>query len=238
MIIRVFAARLKPGARPAYERLCREKSAPTMRRQPGFLAYHIPDALPDRPDDFVFVSVWKDVESIRAFIGDRWQEVLIIPGEADMLEAADVYHYDESYASLIQMSHATADRVKQREVAATTAPLGDAEWERIRPLIPPGRLGGRPRLDDRRTLDGILYVLRTGCAWRELPREYGSPVTCWRRFAAWQADGTWERIWRELLATLDAPGRLAWALAFLDGRSVPTTRRRRLIHRERAAAVR
>jgi quinol monooxygenase YgiN len=106
MIIRVFTARLKPGARAAFERLCREKSAPEMQAQPGFLAYHIAGGRADRPDDFVFVSVWRDTESIRAFAGEHWQEVLVIPGEADLLESAGVRHYDESYASLTAMWHA------------------------------------------------------------------------------------------------------------------------------------
>jgi len=227
MIIRVFAARLKPGMRAAYERLCREKSAPVMRAQPGFLAYRIADARPDRPDDFIFVSVWQDLESLRAFVGEEWQRAIIIPGEADLLAEVSVRHFDESYASLIEMWHAVADVVKQREVTALTAPLTDAQWERIRPLLPPARPGGRPRLDDRRTLDGVLYALRTGRPWRDIPRQYGSPVTCWRRFAEWQADGTWERVWQALLATLDAQGKQAWALAFLDNRSVPTAPRRR-----------
>lgn len=236
MIIRVFKARLRPGARAAFERLCRQKSAPEMQAQPGFLAYRIAEARVEHPDDFVFISVWRDVESIRAFVGEHWQALLIIPGEADLLESATVRHYDESYASLVQMWHATAEIVKQREVAATSTRLSDVQWQHIRPLVPSGRSLGRPRVDDRRTLDGILYVLRTGCPWRDLPREYGSPITCWRRFAEWQSDGSWERIWQALLATLDAPGRLAWALAFLDTRAVPTTRRRRSRLREATAS--
>jgi len=51
---------------------------------------------------------------------------------------------------------------------------------------------GRPRADDRRTREGILYVLRTGCRWQDLPREYGAAVTVWRRLRAWEAAGVWE----------------------------------------------
>jgi len=100
--------------------------------------------------------------------------------------------------------------------------LTDEQWAIIAPLIPkqkPGR--GRPRADDRRTLNGILYVLKTGCAWADMPREYGSPTTCWRRLRAWSEDGTWERIWRALLGQLDAQGKLDWSQAFLDGSFVP-----------------
>lgn len=229
MIVRVFSARLKPGKRPAFERLCREKSIPTMRAVPGCLTCHIGDARPDRPDDLVFVSLWADLASLRAFAGARWQEASILPGEADLLEEVAVRHFDESYRSLVEMWHAVADTVRRREARATAARLSDAQWERIRPLLPAapsGRGRGRPRADDRAALDGILYVLRNGCRWGDLPAEYPSPATCWRRFTRWERDGTWERIWRALLTTLDAPARQAWALAFLDSRNVPTKRGR------------
>ena len=64
--------------------------------------------------------------------------------------------------------------------------LSDAQWECIQPLLPPANATGRPRADDRRTLNGSLYVLRTGCRWQDLPRRYGSPVTCGRRLDQWQ----------------------------------------------------
>ncbi|WP_374711136.1 transposase [Roseiflexus sp.] len=52
----------------------------------------------------------------------------------------------------------------------------------------------RPRNDDRQTLNGILYVLKTGCAWADAPTDYGSDSTCWRRLNEWALDGAWERI--------------------------------------------
>jgi transposase len=102
--------------------------------------------------------------------------------------------------------------------------LTDEHWALIEPLLPRPKATGRPRADDRRTLNGILYVLRTGCAWMDMPREYGSYATCWRRFNRWSEDGTWERIWRFLLAELDAQQRIDWAQAFLDGSFVPAKR--------------
>lgn len=96
------------------------------------------------------------------------------------------------------------------------------QWAVIEPLLPKRRRGrGRPRADDRRTLNGILYVLKTGCAWMDLPREYGAYATGWRRLQQWAADGTWERIWQALLGQLDAQGKIEWAQAFLDGSFVP-----------------
>lgn len=94
--------------------------------------------------------------------------------------------------------------------------------QRLRPLLPPPRKGkGRPRADDRKTLNSILYVLRTGCRWQDVPKEYGSPATCWRRLEAWGENGTWENIRRSLLAMLNEQDKLEWAKAFLDGSFVP-----------------
>ncbi|MBV9469098.1 MAG: transposase, partial [Abitibacteriaceae bacterium] len=71
--------------------------------------------------------------------------------------------------------------------------LSDTQWQLIAPLIPAQKAGpGRKRSEDRKTLNGILYVLKTGCAWEDLPPEYGSDTTCWRRLQQWSADGTWE----------------------------------------------
>ena len=102
-----------------------------------------------------------------------------------------------------------------------TTDLIDEQWQRLEPLLPTRQKRGRPRADDRQTLNGILYVLRTGCRWADVPREYGSPATCWRRLRAWEQDGTWESIWRTLLALLDEQEKLAWDKAFLDGSFVP-----------------
>jgi transposase len=100
--------------------------------------------------------------------------------------------------------------------------ITDAQWAVITPLIPKQKPGpGRKRNDDRLTLNGILFVLKTGCRWEDVLRVYGSPTTCWRRFCTWSKDGTWERIWRTLLSRLDARGQLEWAQAFLDGSFVP-----------------
>lgn len=100
--------------------------------------------------------------------------------------------------------------------------LTDAQWAVIAPLLPQRKPGpSRRRADDRRTLDGILHVLKTGCAWDDMPREHGAPTTCWRRLQTWSQDGTWERMWRALLSQLDAQGKLEWSKAFLDGSFVP-----------------
>jgi transposase len=103
--------------------------------------------------------------------------------------------------------------------------LPDELWEIIEPILPkrpPGPKGGRPRLGDRRALTGILFVLKTGLAWEDLPKEMGcgSGMTCWRRLRDWQQDGTWQRIHAELLRRLDEAGQIDWSRAAVDSSSV------------------
>lgn len=73
--------------------------------------------------------------------------------------------------------------------------LTDEQWQLIQPLLPPRKKRGRPRVDDRQVLNGILYVLRTGIPWNDLPQRYSGDSTCHWHLATWEADGTWERIW-------------------------------------------
>lgn len=102
--------------------------------------------------------------------------------------------------------------------------VSDELWERIQPIIPksdPDPRGGRPRASDRACLVGILFVLRTGIAWRDLPGEIGaSGVTCWRRLRDWQHAGVWDRLLEELLAELNKQGRIDLSLAVVDSSSV------------------
>ncbi|WP_106346712.1 IS5 family transposase [Planifilum fimeticola] len=105
---------------------------------------------------------------------------------------------------------------------STRHELTDEQWAVIEPLLPKPKPGpGRSPSDPRKTLNGILYVLKTGCTWADMPRQYGSPTTCWRRLKQWSEDGTWERIWRALLSRMDAEEKIEWAQAFLDGRFFP-----------------
>jgi len=76
--------------------------------------------------------------------------------------------------------------------------LNDGEWELIRHLLPPRARTGRPRADDRRVINGILYVLITGCRWMDMPVRYGSYKTAWKRLKRWQAEGVWDRVFKAL----------------------------------------
>jgi transposase len=76
--------------------------------------------------------------------------------------------------------------------------LSDFEWDVVRPFLPPRSRVGWPRADDRMVLNGILYVLTTGCRWMDMPLEYGSYKTAWKRLKKWQDEGVWDRIFKAL----------------------------------------
>lgn len=102
----------------------------------------------------------------------------------------------------------------------------DELWEVVEPLIPQVkrryRYPGRKRIDDRRALTGILFVLKTGIPWESLPQEMGcgSGVTCWRRLREWQEQGVWQRLHEALLARLNAAGEIDWQRAAVDSSHV------------------
>jgi transposase len=101
--------------------------------------------------------------------------------------------------------------------------LTDALWERIRPLLPPPkprrfRHPGRKPIDDRKCLTGILFVLKTGINWEDLPREMGCGcgMTCWRRLRDWNRAGAWQELHEVLLAELQGAARIDWDRAVID----------------------
>ena len=108
--------------------------------------------------------------------------------------------------------------------------VDDELWALVEPLIPPAKPargpGGRPRVPDRAALEGILFVLTTGCRWRDLPAELGcgSGVSCWRRLRAWQQAKVWARLHQVVLDRLGQQGLLDWSRGCLDAVSVRAKR--------------
>lgn len=102
----------------------------------------------------------------------------------------------------------------------------DELWELIEPLLPRVerryRHPGRKRLDDRKALSGILFVLYTSIPWEFLPQElgFGSGMTCWRRLRDWHQAGVWDRLHQLLLAELHAADQLDWSKAVIDSSHV------------------
>ena len=99
--------------------------------------------------------------------------------------------------------------------------LTDEQWERLRPHLPPQKpVTGKPNRDHRMIVEGMLWRLRTGAPWRDLPERYGAWQTVYSRFRRWQRAGVWERALAALQAEGDAAGDLDWTLHFLDGTTV------------------
>lgn len=105
----------------------------------------------------------------------------------------------------------------------------DELWDTIEPLLPPEPpkpQGGRPRIDNRAALTGIVFVLKSGIPWEMLPQEMGcgSGMTCWRRLREWHEAGVWERLNRVLLDRLGEADQIDWERASLDSAAIPAKR--------------
>ncbi len=95
--------------------------------------------------------------------------------------------------------------------------LTDAQWASLQPLLPPQKpWTGRPNHDHRPVLNGILWVLRTGAPWRDLPDRYGKPSTVSTRFYRWRRGGIWDRIFAAVQRQADAAGALDWDAHYVD----------------------
>ncbi len=96
--------------------------------------------------------------------------------------------------------------------------LTDEQWARLQPHLPPQKPPfGKPNRDHRAVVEGMLWRLRTGAPWRDLPERYGPWQTVYSRFRRWQLAGVWDRVLAALQAEGDAAGDLDWALHFVDG---------------------
>jgi transposase len=107
-----------------------------------------------------------------------------------------------------------------RHTVVETFRVPDALWERVEPLLPKvrrSRKGGRPPLPQRQVLDGIFYVLRTGCQWKAAPPEFGSGSTLHRYFQRWQKQGVFRKLWQDALREYDDEVGIDWEWQSLDG---------------------
>ena len=104
-------------------------------------------------------------------------------------------------------------RIVKNSHLPTIKRIPDKLWDEIRKVLPkekPLKTVGRPIVKYRLVLDGVLYVLRTGCQWKMLPKEYGSSSTCHRRFQEWNILGVFKKTWIKLLKIYDKEMGIDW----------------------------
>ena len=99
--------------------------------------------------------------------------------------------------------------------------LTDEQWEYIRLLLPKPAWTGRPRADDRRTVNAILFVLKTGIPWNDLPKEYGDDSTANKRLTEWEEQGVWKRIMDALISDGYSTGKLGIDNLSVDSDTIP-----------------
>ena len=96
--------------------------------------------------------------------------------------------------------------------------LTDEQWQRLSPLLPPQKAHtGRPAADHRRIINAILWIIRTGAPWRDLPERYGPVGTVSSRFYRWRQAGVWDRLFAQIQQQADGQGRIDWGVHFVDG---------------------
>lgn len=96
-------------------------------------------------------------------------------------------------------------------------------WDEIKNILPkekPSKTIGRPIVPYRKVFDGILYILRTGCQWKMLPKEYGSGSTCHRRFQEWNRLDVFKKTWVKLLKIYDYTIGINWTWQSIDSISI------------------
>lgn len=91
--------------------------------------------------------------------------------------------------------------------------LTDEAWEQIEPLLPRNGRRGKQWGSHRKVINGILWRLRTGAPWRDIPERYGPWQTCYDRFTRWRRDGTWERLLAHVQTRSDAVGEIEWTVS-------------------------
>jgi heme-degrading monooxygenase HmoA len=94
VIIRVFRPTIHPGKEAEFESFLHETAIPLVSRQPGLVAQHVGKPRDSSSTEFCYVTVWEDVDSIRAFAGERWQEAVITPEEEHLLKDTWIGHYE------------------------------------------------------------------------------------------------------------------------------------------------
>jgi len=98
--------------------------------------------------------------------------------------------------------------------------LTDNQWNMVQSHLPKPAKTGRPRCDDRTTINGIIYVLTSGCRWEEMPRKYGSKSTAHLRLQTLQQEGIWKKILSGIIKSANSSGKLNLQKISIDSSSI------------------
>lgn len=123
MIIRVFRGQVQAGMQAAFERYIRDRALPEFRAHSGVTAVHFGTPSDATPDEFVVVTVWRNLRSLRNFAGDGWQEAVLAPRERQVLRRTFVHHYHDATPALVRQARS----VRARAVPAPAVDGGRAQ---------------------------------------------------------------------------------------------------------------
>ena len=99
--------------------------------------------------------------------------------------------------------------------------LTNEQWEQIEALLPKAKTKrGRPAQDHRQLLNGMIWVLRTGAPWRDMPERYGKWTTIYSRFQRWRKSAVWDKMFAKLQTALDGASTVDWEIHFIDSTTV------------------
>ncbi len=98
--------------------------------------------------------------------------------------------------------------------------LTDAQWDRIKDIFPRNGNRGNQWKNHRLIVDGMIWVLKTGAPWRDLPERFGPWKTVYERFRLWSQQGLWQKIISELQSDFESEGNIDWELFSIDGSSI------------------
>ncbi len=102
--------------------------------------------------------------------------------------------------------------------------LSEKQWRALETHLPANPKCGHVYVEHRRVINGVVWRLKTGAPWRDVPERYGPWQTCWDRFTRWERDGTWVRLLQTLQAHADAEGDIDWDGAALDSSHIKAHR--------------
>lgn len=102
--------------------------------------------------------------------------------------------------------------------------FSERQWQQLQPHLPSNPHRGHTYVEHRRVLNGIIWRLKTGAPWRDIPERYGPWQTCYDRFVRWSRNGTWQQILSLLQTKADANGQIDWDGAALDSTHIKAHR--------------